>query len=739
MNEKTPFRINYPLNLLAHSRKINLEDKEIRQEFFRKSLFYYKYDNELNPFLEKRYRTFLNLSHEVLNFLEKKYPSLKILSMSVFGSALFSSNPGDFDFLVIVEGNVFLVEEINLTIKENDNETILPVGISIKGINNLSQGILDLEAKIDAEKQMQVIDRTAAGLFKRHLPILGFPFIENSEEFSDNLYAQISDLLSNTYNLYYLKEERPNLSDQHRTRKILSRLYEAATYLEAAEKTAEVSNLRKEIYIALDGGKSFFLESKKIFDKFKVLYLEKSHTLRKEISEKFSFDKDDFHLKEILQKTQSMISAKKIGSFLPVMAKIVDETGKTIAFSKRIKKGIMGNNESGPIHAEINAISDAEAKKKTKWEEYTLYCSLEPCGNCAKKIADLGIKKVIYVLPDPLLFHYGRQREVYDKKGILFYRHSNPLLTAEFQKIYSQLYYKKPSKTKRSEILDVLNDEKLKRNILERLEEYWKCIGLPYKWIFPMLNVLSEYSYHEDLAVKEIRKKFPSLVDKNSRDYSKKLSEWRKVKIKNLAERIEKYVKGGILCDIGGRQEDFIEEIINLKKNIEKAYVTDIESFSKSSRSHKIKLLVQPSTTELPFKEKVDTIILSMVLHHLKDEDQINLVKNAINSLNIGGIIILIEDTYPENGNFAEDRIKEFLEFSPKDKERILAFYDWFGNRIMRNRDNTPLAFNYKTIEGWKKFFEEKGVEQTSSEFIKANFAKPDLFPPKALMIFRKI
>ena len=32
----------------------------------------------------------------------------------------------------------------------------------------------------------------------------------------------------------------------------------------------------------------------------------------------------------------------------------------------------------------------------------------------------------------------------------------------------------------------------------------------------------------------------------------------------------------------------------------------------------------------------------------------------------------------------------------------IPYFYDWFGNRLMRNRDKIPINYNYKTMEEWK-------------------------------------
>lgn len=44
------------------------------------------------------------------------------------------------------------------------------------------------------------------------------------------------------------------------------------------------------------------------------------------------------------------------------------------------------------VHAEVNAIMNATGNL----ENSTLYCTLHPCNECAKIIAQAGIKKVVY-------------------------------------------------------------------------------------------------------------------------------------------------------------------------------------------------------------------------------------------------------------------------------------------------------------------------------------------------------
>ncbi|MBI3623227.1 hypothetical protein HY212_04075 [Candidatus Pacearchaeota archaeon] len=741
MNPKIPFRINYPLDILDTSKKIDFNDENNLRKLFSRNIFYYRHKSLKINVLKNRYKILLKLAKEVLKLIHQNIPSREVLSISAFGSALFSRTPSDFDFLVIVKGNVFLLEEKKIYLKNKGHTLKYSVGVSIKGLDNLSYGIFDLKSKISALQQSQVINRTAILLFRRHLPIIGYDFFENKDVFLNNIYAQISDLLTNTYNLYYLKNNRHHLKDFERAKKILSRLCEAVSYLVFDCKDLEVKRLRKKIFSYYHKKNISFLKSKRIFEEFKTLYDNKAKKLESRILREMLFKIDDAQMQQIFRKTRYLLIKKKIGKFLPVIAKIVDSSGEVISSSKRIKKSIKSVT---PIHAEICAIRSAKARKKTNWKDYTLYCSLEPCAACAKAISEAGIKKVVYCLADPLLSYYGRKRDYYYKKNISFYRHNSADLTEKFQRIYFRLYNKNKqlNSQRRFQILDVLLDKRLMENITNRLERYWKCIGLPHKWIRPILDTLLNNYSNEDLAVEMVRKKFPSISDQNSLDYSEKLFMWRQTKIKNLARRINKHLVGPVIGDVGGRVDDLVKEFSAINSSVKKAYITDIDYFSEESMNHKINFIVQPSKTKLPFvKGSINTIILSMVLHHLKNLDQINLIKSAGSSLNKGGRVILIEDTYPNHPKIKglNKNIADFLRFNSDEKKKILSFYDWFGNRLMRNRDSMFLPYNYKTMEGWKSLFERYGLVQIDSKFIKENLSHPDLFPPKAIMVFQKM
>ena len=573
---KIPFQINFPLKILK-DKKISFGNKKEREKIFKRNIYYYKYGIIKNSLLEKRNKIFFSLAKEVVKFVGKKDSHLYVLSISIFGSSLYSKKPNDFDFLVITKGNIFFYYKTELTITENGKKVEYSIGISIKGIENFSNGIFDSKSDTSLNFQSQTIYRTVISLFRRHIPIIGYDFIENKKAFLKNGYAQVSDLLNNVYELYYLRDKKSNLNNRNRAKKILSRTYEAISYMHLLGNNTKIRKFKRKIAILIENEVTL-QQIKKIFDEVVLFYNKKSQDLNKNFR---------------------------------------------------------------------------------------------------------------------------------DKK----------------------------------EVLTILLNENLKNNIKERLKNYWKVSKLPYQWINQIIDILSKYSYNEDLAIKRIREKFPSIPNKNSIDYSKKLENFRKIKIKNLAKRIKREIYGKVIADIGGRTDDFIEQIIRSNKKLEKGYVTDLSSFTARSKNPKINFIVQSSSTKMPFPDKtIDTIILSMVLHHLNKKQQREMIKNLILCLKDRGKIILIEDTFPEKIDLKEgDKItKDFLKFKSRDKKKILCFYDWFGNKLMRNRDNTHLVYNYKTMEEWKKIIEIYKIKQIKSEFIKENKFHPDIFPPKAILIFQK-
>jgi len=270
MLTKIPFNINYPLEIFHPTKEINFENENERTELFKRNIYYKLFGDKKNTLLENKQEIFFNLGKKVSEYMKINYPDLETLNLSLFGSSSVLKNPGDYDFLAITTGNTFLLDEPIL----NLNEQKIQTGISIKGIDNYVQGFKKTDNSIQSNRLEQIIDRTAISLFRRHLPLFGKDFINNEKEFLNNAYAQVSDLVNNAYDLFYLEQENYFISEEKRAKKMLTRCYEATSYMGSVDSDEKIQEIRKELYLALKE-KLELKKSKRIFEKFGKLYESK--------------------------------------------------------------------------------------------------------------------------------------------------------------------------------------------------------------------------------------------------------------------------------------------------------------------------------------------------------------------------------------------------------------------------------------------------------------------------------
>jgi hypothetical protein len=270
MFTKIPFQINYPLKIFNPTKEINFMNQEEREKLFERNIYYNLFGDKRNNLLEKKHELFFELGNKVLDYMKQNYPKLDIQNLSLFGSSTVLDNPGDHDFLAITSGDVFELEEPVLELNGNELQT----GISIKGIDNYLYGFKKKGESIQSKRLEQIIDRTAISLFRRHIPLFGKDFINNEEEFLKNSFAQVSDLINNSYELFYLKQEDYFIPEEKRAKKLLTRIYEATSYLGAVDSDQKIQEMREEIYLALTDEYNL-AKSKKLFNRFGKLYEEK--------------------------------------------------------------------------------------------------------------------------------------------------------------------------------------------------------------------------------------------------------------------------------------------------------------------------------------------------------------------------------------------------------------------------------------------------------------------------------
>jgi SAM-dependent methyltransferase len=286
--------------------------------------------------------------------------------------------------------------------------------------------------------------------------------------------------------------------------------------------------------------------------------------------------------------------------------------------------------------------------------------------------------------------------------------------------------------------LSILKNIKFKKFILDRSLYYGRLTGLPSEWLPGIIETLYHNSDEPELAIKKIHQKFPGHLLSGS-DYQSRLRKYRFRKIKILAARLRPHLKGPVMLDFGGQTADLFDEVEKGNPDIEKFYVTGInKDESLPGGSKHVEFLTQPCLYATPLSSDcVDTIILSLVMHHIACQE--DLLKHLAYILKPAGRIILIEDSYPENYSDpdADEIIKRFFSFNEDYKFGLLSFFDWQGNRITRSHPAVPMVYNYKTMEKWQRLFNKFGFTTKYKKFIgKIDNDQIDLLSPKAFFVF---
>lgn len=167
---------------------------------------------------------------------------------------------------------------------------------------------------------------------------------------------------------------------------------------------------------------------------------------------------------------------------------------------------------------------------------------------------------------------------------------------------------------------------------------------------------------------------------------------------------IEKYLDYG--CGDGEFTKSNAKE---LKLDMDNVYCTDVVEYpsTKSLQFH----LIENNHVNLP-NDAFDLITIFMVLHHVKEEEQISVIRNLYRMLKPKGIVILKEHNaptrYPDKENF-----KKVIDI-------VHDIYDYVLDAEMSWKDKSDYYSSYKSMKEWDKLFLECGfkiVNNTGTRF----------------------
>lgn len=265
----------------------------------------------------------------------------------------------------------------------------------------------------------------------------------------------------------------------------------------------------------------------------------------------------------------------------------------------------------------------------------------------------------------------------------------------------------------RDVVRDVLSDEKLHRFTAATLNESMRYLGFSEALISEFLHNLNNLDV-------------PAFIEKHK-------SELEDIELGHffrelVPEYFSTYVvpevpeKGKIL-DLGCGLGTLLGRLVARGTN--RALVgIDIKASPEweSLERENVRMEVIKEDAFLPFleNEQPDIVTATWVFHHMEYDEQERYLRSLYAALKEGAAVVVLEDSYaqtlsPESG---EVRYEAFMELSPDERLKVMGALDWIANRIFSMRTTMPVPFAYRTLEDWKRLFEEVGFTVTKTRFL---------------------
>ena len=178
----------------------------------------------------------------------------------------------------------------------------------------------------------------------------------------------------------------------------------------------------------------------------------------------------------------------------------------------------------------------------------------------------------------------------------------------------------------------------------------------------------------------------------------------------------------GKVIDIGCGTGTLIKEL--LARGDTEVVGVDIDAYPEWAALRKQGIRVEEVSEErfpsFMKAESPDAVVMTWVLHHMDYPEQEEYLKVIFETLKSGSRVVTLEDSYstelpPETGKALYD---DFMALDAADRKRIMSAFDWIANRVLERRDKIPMPFGFRTLEEWRKLFEQTGFEIVKARFL---------------------
>lgn len=280
----------------------------------------------------------------------------------------------------------------------------------------------------------------------------------------------------------------------------------------------------------------------------------------------------------------------------------------------------------------------------------------------------------------------------------------------------------------------VADQPELSRLVLRVLQTGWSHWGMPTA---DLPDILSALTADSDSAVDAAAGVAPYLRAPSD-DFALSYRRARAGKFDAFADLIGPHLPAGDVVDVGAGDVQLLERLKRSTGLPGEYLATDVAG--EPCRHEEVAFVVQQRPDRLPVVDgQAQAVLATGMLHHVSLDARATLLAEMHRCLAPGGRVILVEDTYPgEPWHPLDDLDASFAALTDEQRLVFLAWTDWWGNRVMKNRPSEPLPCTFQDMSQWAATLDQAGFQRIEDRYLGLWHAGGHMATPRALMVWQK-